>query len=170
MVASRAAWPTAGSASPRWSFWPLFAPGEAALEHAWIYLLAFVAQLVGDWIWTYVRDLLLDRLPFKELAAGWFGTARVDAIFAPLALLVTIVAVDDPIALLAIAPLTWLFHSFADDREERYAKTLELHRAYRGTVMLLSDVVESEDRLHRSTLALGGGARKRRGRRAGGAT
>ena len=124
----------------------LFAPGEAALEHAWIYLLAFVAQLVGDWIWTYVRDLLLDRLPFKELAAGWFGTVRVDAIFAPLALLVTIVAVDDPIALLAIAPLTWLFHSFADDREERYAKTLELHRAYRGTVMLLSDVVESEDR------------------------
>jgi HD-GYP domain-containing protein (c-di-GMP phosphodiesterase class II) len=123
----------------------LLAPGEAALDHAWVYLLAFGAQLAGDWIWTYIRDLLLDRLPFRELASGWFGTARVDMIFAPLALLVTIVAVDYPIALLAIAPITWLFHSFAEDREDRYAKTLELHRAYRGTVMLLSDVVESED-------------------------
>ena len=34
---------------------------------------------------------------------------------------------------------------FSEDRRERYTKALELHRAYRGTVMLLSDVVESED-------------------------
>ena len=48
-------------------------------------------------------------------------------------------------ALLAIAPLVWLLQIFSRDREERYANALELQRAYRGTVMLLSDVVESED-------------------------
>ena len=42
-------------------------------------------------------------------------------------------------------PLMFLLHSFARDREERWANAVELHRAYRGTVMLLSDVVESED-------------------------
>ena len=121
------------------------APGQASLDHAWVYLLAFIAQLGGDFAWAWSRDLLLDRLPFKERVSLWLGIARVDATFAPIALLVTVAAATYPIALLAIAPITWLFHSFAQDREDRYAKTLELHRAYRGTVMLLSDVVESED-------------------------
>jgi HD-GYP domain-containing protein (c-di-GMP phosphodiesterase class II) len=39
----------------------------------------------------------------------------------------------------------WLLGVFSRDRKERYAAALELNRAYRGTVMLLSDVVESED-------------------------
>jgi len=121
------------------------APGEASLQHTWVYLLAFLAQLAGDFAWAWARDLLLDRVPFKERVSLWLGIARVDALFAPIALLVTVAAVQYPVALLAIAPITWLFHSFAQDREARYAKTLELHRAYRGTVMLLSDVVESED-------------------------
>ena len=43
-------------------------------------------------------------------------------------------------------PLVWLLEVFSRDRQERYATTLELQRAYRGTVMLLSDVVEFEDR------------------------
>jgi HD-GYP domain-containing protein (c-di-GMP phosphodiesterase class II) len=39
----------------------------------------------------------------------------------------------------------YLLHMFSQDRRERYTKTLELNRAYRGVVMLLSDVVEFED-------------------------
>jgi HD-GYP domain-containing protein (c-di-GMP phosphodiesterase class II) len=59
--------------------------------------------------------------------------------------MIAVPATDYPLVLLVIAPLTWLLRTFAKDREERYAKTLELHRAYRGTVMLLSDVIEFED-------------------------
>ena len=73
------------------------------------------------------------------------GSTRIDATFAPLAFLITIAAVSEPVALLTIAPLMFLLHSFARDREERWANAVELHRAYRGTVMLLSDVVEAED-------------------------
>ena len=47
--------------------------------------------------------------------------------------------------LLAIGPLVWLLRVFSQDRHERYSTTLELNRAYRGTVMLLADVVESDD-------------------------
>jgi HD-GYP domain-containing protein (c-di-GMP phosphodiesterase class II) len=121
------------------------APGEAQIEHTLIYALAFAAQLTGDLAWTLLRDRLLDRVPMRELIHGWIGTARVDAIFTPIAYMITLAAIESPLALLSILPLTWLLHSFARDREERYAKTLELHRAYRGTVMLLSDVVEFDD-------------------------
>jgi HD-GYP domain-containing protein (c-di-GMP phosphodiesterase class II) len=44
-----------------------------------------------------------------------------------------------------IAPLVWLLDNFSKDRAARYAAALELNRAYRGTVMLLSDVLEFED-------------------------
>ena len=47
--------------------------------------------------------------------------------------------------MLAIGPLVWLLELFSRDRRERYSATLELQRAYRGTVTLLSDVVEFED-------------------------
>jgi putative nucleotidyltransferase with HDIG domain len=46
---------------------------------------------------------------------------------------------------LAVAPLLWLLHAFSRERTERYAAALELHQTYRGTVMVLSDVVEADD-------------------------
>jgi len=123
----------------------VLAPGELRIEDTWIYVLAFVAQLFGDLVWTLIRDQLLDRVPRRELLLGWLSTGRVDAIFTPLAYMITLAATESAFALMAILPLAWLLHSFARDREERYAKTLELHRAYRGTVMLLSDVIEFDD-------------------------
>ena len=113
-----------------------------------------------------VRNHLLDQLPIREGLKGFAGTARVDAVFTPIAFVISLAAVDEPLYLLAIAPLVWLLHLFSIDRRERYTKALELQRAYRGTVMLLSDVVESEDTLHGRALPLGGRAGQRRGRRA----
>jgi HD-GYP domain-containing protein (c-di-GMP phosphodiesterase class II) len=121
------------------------APGELSFAQMGVYALAYAAQVLGDFAWTTVRDHLLEGLALRELVQPWWGSARVDAVFTPVAFLITLVAVDHPGALLAIGPLVWLLHSFSKDREQRYAKTLELHRAYRGTVMLLSDVVEFED-------------------------
>ena len=121
------------------------APGELRFEHVGIYALAFGGQLAGDFAWVFLRDRLLDHEPLATLAAEWLGATRVDAILTPIAFMISLTAVKAPIALLAVAPLAWLLHSFAQDRRERYSKTLELHRAYRGTVMLLSDVVEFED-------------------------
>jgi len=71
--------------------------------------------------------------------------SRVDAVLSPVGLLVAIEAAKEPAALLAVVPLVWLLHVFSHERKERYSATLELQNAYRGTVMLLSDVVEAED-------------------------
>jgi HD-GYP domain-containing protein (c-di-GMP phosphodiesterase class II) len=121
------------------------APGAPTFDNVEVYLLAFAAQLLGDIGWSLIRAYLVDEMPLRELAISWLGSARVDAILAPVAFMISVPAVDHPFVLLLIAPLAWLLRTFAQDREERYAKTLELHRAYRGTVMLLSDVIEFED-------------------------
>jgi HD-GYP domain-containing protein (c-di-GMP phosphodiesterase class II) len=121
------------------------APGAPQLDDAGVYAVVFAAQMAGDLSWALIRNSLLDRIPLRPLASFWLGSSRIDAIFTPLAFLIAVAAVDAPTALLTIAPLTFLLHSFARDREERWANAVELHRAYRGTVMLLSDVVESED-------------------------
>jgi HD-GYP domain-containing protein (c-di-GMP phosphodiesterase class II) len=69
----------------------------------------------------------------------------VDAVLWPIGLLAAISCVDHPIAIVGVAPLVWLLGTFARERKERYSAALELNRAYRGTVMLLSDVVEADD-------------------------
>jgi HD-GYP domain-containing protein (c-di-GMP phosphodiesterase class II) len=89
--------------------------------------------------------LRLRQLPFSEIWRNYAGVAQFDAMLTPLAVMVTLVAADQPLALLAIGPMVLLLETFARERQERYGNALELQRAYRGTVMLLSDVVEFDD-------------------------
>jgi HD-GYP domain-containing protein (c-di-GMP phosphodiesterase class II) len=123
-----------------------FAPGPPELSLSPIYALALVAQLGTDFAQTVVRNSLLDGVPIRDLARGFAGSARVELILSPLAFVATLAAAQEPLVLVAvIAPLVWLLDNFSKDRAARYASALELNRAYRGTVMLLSDVLEFED-------------------------
>jgi hypothetical protein len=122
-----------------------FAPGEASLDAAGVYLGALLAQFAVDFTWTALRDKAVDGLPVSAAADGYIAVARFDAILAPIAFAITLSAVDQPLMLLTIAPLVWLLEILSRDRRERYSAALELQRAYRGTVMLLADVVEFED-------------------------
>jgi HD-GYP domain-containing protein (c-di-GMP phosphodiesterase class II) len=124
----------------------VFAPGPLQPGHLEFYALAAVAQFGTDVVWGLIRNHLIDRHPVREGLRGFAGTARVDAVFIPVAYAISLVAADQPLYLFVIAPLVWLLQLFSIDRRERYTKALELQRAYRGTVMLLSDVIESEDR------------------------
>jgi HD-GYP domain-containing protein (c-di-GMP phosphodiesterase class II) len=122
-----------------------FAPETATLGVAGWYVLAYLAQVAGDFLWAVLRDRLIDPLPLIEVLTYFGGVTRIDAILSPLAFLAAVAAASEPIALVALAPLVWLLEIFSRDRRERYAAALELNRAYRGTVMLLSDVLEFED-------------------------
>jgi HD-GYP domain-containing protein (c-di-GMP phosphodiesterase class II) len=123
----------------------VFYPGDLDVGYLGIYVLAIAAHFATDLAWTLVRNRMLDRLPVTEVIRGFAGTATVDAILTPVGFVIAIPAAEEPLALLALGPLVYLFHMFSQDRRERYTKTLELNRAYRGVVMLLSDVVEYED-------------------------
>ena len=122
------------------------APGEPSLNHFGAYVAAFGAQFAFDLAWTVLRDRLVDQIPYRTIIDGFVGTFRFDAILTPIAFVITLPAVDEPLILLTIGPLVWLLETLSRDRRERYTATLELQRAYRGTVMLLSDVVEFDDK------------------------
>jgi HD-GYP domain-containing protein (c-di-GMP phosphodiesterase class II) len=92
-----------------------------------------------------MRDRILDPLPFTELAKNYWRATRVDAILSSVGFVLGLEAVQQPLVLVVVAPLVWLLAVFSRDRRERYTATLELNRAYRGTVMLLADVVEFDD-------------------------
>lgn len=121
------------------------APGAVDLKLAGVYALAMAAQVVFDLSWGLLRNALLDHQPVNEVLQNFSGTVRVDLILSPVALMFAVGAQEQPLALLTCFPLVWLLQVFSRDRQERYANALELHRAYRGTVTLLSDVVEFDD-------------------------
>ena len=121
------------------------APGPADAAHIGVYALAFASQAAVDFAWSLIRNTQLDRTPIREVFRSYVDTTLIDAMLFPLALVIGLAAQDEPFALFAVAPLMWLLQKFSEDRKERYGATLELNRAYRGTVMLLSDVVEFDD-------------------------
>jgi HD-GYP domain-containing protein (c-di-GMP phosphodiesterase class II) len=127
------------------------APGEPTIDYIGAWALAFGAQILCDVGWATFRGRILDtlpyadRLPFREIWRDYAGVAQFDAMLTPIAVAVTLAAASEQLVLLAIAPIVLMLETFARERAERYAKALELQRAYRGTVMLLSDVVEFED-------------------------
>jgi HD-GYP domain-containing protein (c-di-GMP phosphodiesterase class II) len=122
------------------------APGPVDLDETPAYCAAFGAQFGGNLGWGIIRNELIDRVPLRELLNSYKGTAQVDAALTPLGFVSAIAAASQPWLLIAvIPPLVWLLRFFSQDRRERYAATIELNRAYRGTVMLLSDVIETDD-------------------------
>lgn len=122
------------------------APGIPEPADAAAFALAITSQSALDLGWVTVRDRLIDRLSLRTILENYLGVLRFDALLAPIAFVITLAATDAPLLLLAIGPLVWLLEILARDRRERYAATLELQRAYRGTVMLLADVVEFDDK------------------------
>jgi HD-GYP domain-containing protein (c-di-GMP phosphodiesterase class II) len=69
----------------------------------------------------------------------------IDALLAPLGLMAAFVSVDAPYAFLLLLPLLGLLGVFANERRARIDHALELSSAYRGTAVLLGDVVEADD-------------------------
>jgi HD-GYP domain-containing protein (c-di-GMP phosphodiesterase class II) len=123
----------------------LFAPGPPSGDHVPIYLAALGAQMLLGLANVVVGDVLIYGVPSMQAMriAGWaYG---IGMILTPVAYVTAVVAIKDPLALATIVPLLWLLTVFSRERKERYAAALELSQTYRGTVMVLSDVVEADD-------------------------
>jgi HD-GYP domain-containing protein (c-di-GMP phosphodiesterase class II) len=122
------------------------APNEApTLGSTGVYALAFGAYGLVNIGGAVLTERLAGHASVRDTFWSALWSLRIDAVLAPLGLMVAIQAHGHPRAIAAIVPLVWLLHVFSQERTERYAASLELSQAYRGTVMLLSDVVEAED-------------------------
>ena len=136
------------------SSWPAVGPAlvlYAADGHgpSWrqapIYLGALVAQFGFDFLGSFAYTRIVFQLsPIAHLRAVAPAYA-VDTLLAPLGLLVAYPAYRHPLALLLLLPVLVMFSTFAKERRYRIDNAVELSNAYRGTAMLLGDVIEADD-------------------------
>jgi HD-GYP domain-containing protein (c-di-GMP phosphodiesterase class II) len=98
-------------------------------------------DLVANVAWSWIGEGINPRLQVPLL--GWIYA--VDAALAPLGLLIAAVTVERPgLLVIALSPTVMLI-AFARERQQRLDQTVTLSAAYRGTALLLGDVVEADD-------------------------
>jgi putative nucleotidyltransferase with HDIG domain len=110
-----------------------------------VLLLALLAQFAGDFLASAVRERLCDGISIRELAEEVREVYLIDIALAPLGLAVAYAAIDHRWAVLLIAPLFGILRLFSKERRVRLEQLIELGDAYRGTALVLGDVVEADD-------------------------
>jgi HD domain len=121
----------------------------AAHAPRWQSVPVYAAALGAQFLFDYISQYLMARpvfglSPIAQLRSVLPAFA-VDAMLAPLGLLVAFTAYGRPWTLLLVLPVLLLFSTFARERQRRIDNALELSFAYRGTAMLLGDVIEADD-------------------------
>jgi len=118
---------------------------EPSLGSWWVYVAALGAQFGLEFASASLRLAIgRGRRPAELLRLMW-PTWLVDSVLAPLGLLAALAAVREPAAFLLVLPLAALLRTFSRERRARIDAALELSNAYRGTALLLGDVVEADD-------------------------
>jgi HD domain len=105
-----------------------------------VLLAALAAQFVVDsagWI-------VLGHAP-RDMVRGLTAAWRVDLVLTPLGLVLVGAAGGHIYAVLLGLPLAWLLHDFARQRKHSLDQAEALGKAYRGTALLLGDMVEADD-------------------------
>jgi HD-GYP domain-containing protein (c-di-GMP phosphodiesterase class II) len=120
------------SAGLQWSSWPVYAG-------------AFAAQCAADLGVSTLRNWAGLSISPRATARYLVWAYAVDAALAPIGLAIAFAAVDRPYVALLALPLVGLLSLFARERGQRIDAALELGHAYRGTALLLGDVVEADD-------------------------
>ncbi len=116
-----------------------------AWAHLPAYALALLAQHVFDGGYCALRMRAVVGMPMR-VTLGEMGLARrVDSLLFPLGLLAAIAAADAPAGALLVLALVPLLVGFGREREASIERSLELGRAYRGTALLLRDLLEEDD-------------------------
>jgi putative nucleotidyltransferase with HDIG domain len=116
-----------------------------ALEHLPVYVLAIAAQLVVETAVYSLRGRLFHGMRFGEVLHEMILSQRVDALLSPIGILAALAAAGAPETALLVLALLPLLRGFERERESRIAHGLELSRAYRGTALLLRDLLEEDD-------------------------
>ena len=116
-----------------------------AWEHWPLYLLALASQFAGDTITGAAREWAILGVP-PRLQLRMTGLVfLVDILLTPIGLMAALVAQGEPLAFLLVLPLAALLRVFARERAARIEQAIELSAAYRGTALLLGEVIAHDD-------------------------
>ncbi len=117
---------------------------EPSKASPWILVAALAAQFVADFVVNAIRDGVTREADLvSQLRESW--VYAIDAGLSPIALVVARDVHSSPAATLVVVPVLGLLAVFASERRARLTNLLELGNAYRGTALVLGDVVEADD-------------------------
>ncbi|HUB35179.1 MAG TPA: HD domain-containing phosphohydrolase, partial [Solirubrobacteraceae bacterium] len=120
--------------------------GDHSPDGRWAVLAAaLAAQLACDFLANAARERLREGISVGELAGEVRQVYLIDLALTPLGLVVALAAIDRPWAVLLVAPLFGVLRWFSKERRARLEQLVELNDAYRGTALVLGDVVEADD-------------------------
>ncbi len=123
----------------------LMAPGTPELG-AWpVLVAALLAQFVADTVASLTRARLALGVPPELHLRLSLRYHALDAALAPLGLLAAITAADDPAVILLVLPLFAVLSVLGRERERRIRGAVALSDAYRGTALLLGEMLEADD-------------------------
>jgi HD-GYP domain-containing protein (c-di-GMP phosphodiesterase class II) len=122
----------AGPTSPELAAWP-------------IYVVALGAQVVADNLIGTARMWLALGVPPELQLRLQAVTFSIDAALAPVGLALALVAAHEPAGVLLVVPLIGLLGALGREREQRIQHALQLSEAYRGSALLMGEMLEADD-------------------------
>jgi HD-GYP domain-containing protein (c-di-GMP phosphodiesterase class II) len=133
---------------------PVFAPAAVLVAlppvGSWldapVIAVALAAYIAADLVIALVFERLAYARPLALPSRGEAWVYAIDLLLAPVGIAMAIAANGRSWAVaIVFLPLALLMRVFANERRARIDQALELSHAYRGTAMLLGDMVESDD-------------------------
>src|SRR5436190_3967182 len=106
------------------------------------YLAAFAVQCALDLLMSVLQERLVLGAPLRDLVAAMAPCWMIDSLITPVS--VCLAASAPPVAVASLVLLLPLFRIFSNERSSRYDQVMALGAAYRGTALLLGDVVEAD--------------------------
>jgi putative nucleotidyltransferase with HDIG domain len=122
-----------------------FGSPSPTLSHLPLIAVAVAAQFALDFASSATRGFAALGIGPRELARALGPAWLVDLALTPLGLALAYASLTQSYAFLLGLPLMGLLAYFARERKARIDHALELSHAYRGTALLLGDVVEADD-------------------------
>jgi len=113
--------------------------------HWGLLVVALAAQFACDFSANALREQMRGGIKISELAQEYRQVYLIDLALAPLGLVVAIATIAHPWAVVLVAPLFGVLKWLSNERRHRLEQLVELNDAYRGTALLLGDVVEADD-------------------------
>jgi HD-GYP domain-containing protein (c-di-GMP phosphodiesterase class II) len=113
--------------------------------HPGVLALALGAQLAGDFLSNLLRERLRRGPSARELAGEVSRIYLMDLALSPVGLAIAFATAQHRWAILSVLPLFGVMSVFSREREARMEQLIELNDAYRGTALVLGDVVDADD-------------------------
>jgi HD-GYP domain-containing protein (c-di-GMP phosphodiesterase class II) len=104
-----------------------------------------VAQIGTDFVTSSLFLVLTRSVSLREQINESLWVYSIDALLAPVGLMAAVAADASPVYLVLLTPMFAVLAVFAGERRTRLAQLTELNGAYRGTALVLAEVVDADD-------------------------